>query len=125
MALALRDEGLIRKCFESRGGWKFHFDDYLADGRFYGEEFGKEHSMVGETLLWCRGVERLGLDGLGFGYVGKGGRRCGGTSRASWRSATPAWRSPAGSPTTPRSPWAAPADLDSVGRPPTSSRSRS
>jgi hypothetical protein len=73
MVVALEDEGLIRKCFESRGGWKFYFDDYLADGRFYGEEFGKQYSMIGEMFLWCRGVERLGLDGLGFGYVGKGG----------------------------------------------------
>ena len=73
MAVALEDEALIRRCFESRGGWKYFFDDYLADGRFYCEEFGKQYSMVGEMLLWCRGVERLGLDGLGFGYVGTGG----------------------------------------------------
>jgi hypothetical protein len=73
MAVALRDEKLIRQCFNSRGGWKFYFDDYLADGQFYGEEFGKQYSMIGEMFLWCRGVERLGLDELGFGYVGKGG----------------------------------------------------
>jgi hypothetical protein len=73
MAVALRDEQLIRRCFNSRGGWKYFFDDYLADGRFYGEEFGKQYSMIGEMFLWCRGVERLGLDELGYGYVGKGG----------------------------------------------------
>jgi hypothetical protein len=73
MAVALRDEKLIRQCFNSAGGWKYYFDDYLADGQFYGEEFGKQYSMIGEMFLWCRGVERLGLDGLGYGYVGKGG----------------------------------------------------
>jgi hypothetical protein len=73
MAVALRDEKLIRECFNSRGGWKYFFDDYLADGQFYCEEFGKQYSMMGEMFLWCRGVERLGLDELGFGYTGKGG----------------------------------------------------
>lgn len=73
MAVALQDQKLIRQCFDSRGGWKFYFDDYLADGRFYGEEFGKQYSMIGEMFLWCRGVERLGLDELGYGYTGKGG----------------------------------------------------
>ena len=73
MAVALRDEKLIRQCFNSRGGWKFYFDDYLADGQFYGEEFGKQYSMIGEMFLWCRGVERLGLNELGYGYTGKGG----------------------------------------------------
>jgi hypothetical protein len=71
MAVALRDEKLIRQCFNSRGGWKYYFDDYLADGRFYGEEFGKQYSMIGEMFLWCRGVERLGFDELGYGYSGK------------------------------------------------------
>lgn len=73
MAVALRDEKLIRECFNSSGGWKYYFDDYLADGKFYCEEFGKQYSMIGEMLLWCRGVERLGLDELGYGYTGKGG----------------------------------------------------
>jgi hypothetical protein len=73
MAVALRDEKLIRQCFHSKGGWKYYFDDYLADGQFYFEEFGKQYSMIGEMFLWCRGVERLGLDELGFGYTGKDG----------------------------------------------------
>jgi hypothetical protein len=73
MAVALRDEELIRQCFHSRGGWQYYFDDYLADGQFYGEEFGKQYSMIGEMFLWCRGLERLGLDELGYGYTGKGG----------------------------------------------------
>ncbi|MGA2035468.1 MAG: hypothetical protein ABSG68_24735, partial [Thermoguttaceae bacterium] len=73
MAVALGDEKLIRECFHSAGGWKYFFDDYLADGQFYGEEFGKQYSMIGEMFLWCRGVQRLGLDELGYGYTGKGG----------------------------------------------------
>jgi hypothetical protein len=73
MAVALRDEKLIRQCFNSGGGWKYYFDDYLADGQFYGEEFGKQYSMIGEMFLWCRGVERLGLNELGYAYTGKGG----------------------------------------------------
>ncbi len=73
MALALRDEKLIRECFHSAGGWKYYFDEYLADGQFYGEEFGKQYSMIGEMFLWCRGLQRLGLDELGYGYTGKGG----------------------------------------------------
>jgi hypothetical protein len=73
MAVALRDEKLIRECFHSAGGWKYYFDDYLADGQFYGEEFGKQYSMMGEMFLWCRGVKRLGLDELGYSYTGKGG----------------------------------------------------
>lgn len=31
MAVALRDEKLIRRCFASRGGRQCYFDDYLAD----------------------------------------------------------------------------------------------
>jgi hypothetical protein len=73
MAVALRDEKLIRECFQSAGGWKYYFDEYLADGQFYGEEFGKQYSMIGEMFLWCRGLQRLGLDELGYGYTGKGG----------------------------------------------------
>lgn len=69
MALALQDEQLIRELYETRAaGIRWFFDEYLADGRFYMEEFGKMYSCVGELLLWCRGCERLGLDELGFGH---------------------------------------------------------
>lgn len=73
MALALRDEKLVREVFASKGGWKYYFDDYLGDGQFYFEEFGKQYSMIGEMLLWCRGAQRLGLDELGYGYTGTSG----------------------------------------------------
>jgi hypothetical protein len=73
MAVALKDEELIRRCFEAPNGWKYYFDRYVSDGRFYNEEFGKQYSMIGEMLLWCRGLEQLGLDSMGFGYRGEGG----------------------------------------------------
>jgi len=72
MAVAMRDEKLIREIFAARGGWKWYFDEYICDGHFYNEEFGKHYSNIGEMLLWCRGLERLGLDELGYRYVGKG-----------------------------------------------------
>jgi hypothetical protein len=73
MALALGDAALIRQVFESNGGWKYYFDDYVADGRFYMEEFGKQYSMIGEMFLWCRGLDRLGLPQSGYDYTGKDG----------------------------------------------------
>ena len=73
LALALQDEELILEISEVRGSWKWYMDEYVADGAFYMEEFGKQYSMIGEMLLWCRGLERLGMGELGFGYEGKGG----------------------------------------------------
>ena len=73
MALALQDEKLIRECFSTPvGGFKWWMDHYVADQHFYMEEFKKQDSVFGELLLWCRGCKRLGLDELGFGYVGEG-----------------------------------------------------
>ncbi len=72
-ALAMGDEKLLRECIGAPGGWKWYFDEYIADGRFYSEEFGKQYSMNGEMLLFCRGLERAGLDALGYGFTGKGG----------------------------------------------------
>lgn len=73
MAVAMKDKKAIEMMFNSVGGWKWYMDEYVADGRFYMEEFGKQYSMIGEMLLWCRGLERLGLDKMGYGYTGKGG----------------------------------------------------
>ena len=74
MALALQDEALIREVYACRvAGFQWFMGEYVADGRFYMEEFGKQYSTFGELLLWCRGCERLGLDELGFGHVGKNG----------------------------------------------------
>ena len=39
-------------------------DEYVADGGFYMEEFGKYGSPVWAFLLWCEALERLG-DGAG------------------------------------------------------------
>ncbi|MFW6065398.1 MAG: hypothetical protein ACOC9S_01130 [Planctomycetota bacterium] len=73
LAVALQDEELIHRIAEVRGSWMWYMDEYVADGQFYMEEFGKQYSMIGEMLLWCRGLQRLGMDQLGFGYVGTGG----------------------------------------------------
>ncbi|MCC5830288.1 MAG: hypothetical protein JJU36_12655, partial [Phycisphaeraceae bacterium] len=73
MAVALKDEDLIRKMFESKGGFKFKMDDYLCKDGFYMEEFGKYYSNVGTMLMYCEGLERLGLGKYGYGYTGKHG----------------------------------------------------
>lgn len=73
MAAALQEEKLIRDVWQSNGGLKYYFDDYVSDGQFYNEEFGKQYSTMGKILLWGRAMERLGLDDLGYGYEGKGG----------------------------------------------------
>ena len=73
MAVALEDQKLIRTLANGNGGWKWYLDDYISDRYFYNEEFGKQYSMVGEMLLFARGLEWLGLDDLGYGYTGKGG----------------------------------------------------
>jgi hypothetical protein len=73
MAAALGDEALIRKVWKEYGSWKWYFDEYLCDIGFYSEEFGKMGSTPGAMLLYCRAVERLGLNELGYGCKGKGG----------------------------------------------------
>ncbi len=73
MALALADEKLIRRTWAAYGSWQWYFDEYLCDTGFYAEEFGKMGSTPGAMLLYCRGLQRLGLGELGYGYRGKGG----------------------------------------------------
>jgi len=73
MAVALRDTKLIRDVWSAYGSWKWYFDEYLCDTGFYSEEFSKMGSTPGAMFLVCRGLERLGLDELGYGYRGKGG----------------------------------------------------
>ncbi|MBM4038894.1 MAG: hypothetical protein FJ290_10300 [Planctomycetes bacterium] len=73
MAVALKDEKLIDAMFNATGGWKWFFDDYITDGRFYNEEFGKYYSNIGTMLMWCESLEKLGLGQYGYGYKGKGG----------------------------------------------------
>ena len=73
LAAAGGDEGLIRQVFETPRGWKWFFDVYLADGRFYMEEFGKYYSNIGSMILWCQGLRRLGLDRYGWGYAAPNG----------------------------------------------------
>jgi len=73
MAVALKDEKLIKAMFESAGGFKWFMDEYLGDGQFYMEEFSK-YSNLGHMMWYCEAVERLGLGKYGYGYVsGKSG----------------------------------------------------
>ncbi|MFO8013223.1 MAG: hypothetical protein R6X20_07950 [Phycisphaerae bacterium] len=73
MAVALGDEALVRKAWGAYGSWKWYFDAYLGDVGFYEEEFSKMGSTPGAMILYCRGLERLGLGDLGYGYTGEGG----------------------------------------------------
>jgi len=73
MSVALKDEKLIRRLWEAPSAFRWFMGDYVSDGCFYNEEFTKMQSIIGEMLLYCRGLERLGLDDLGYGFVGEGG----------------------------------------------------
>lgn len=82
MAAAMRDETLIRALASGNGGWTWYLDNYMTAEGFYMEEFGKQYSMIGEMLLFCRALDRLGLGKMGYGYQGTGG----GSMRAYLRS---------------------------------------
>ncbi|MFP4105987.1 MAG: hypothetical protein ACLFVU_07845 [Phycisphaerae bacterium] len=73
MSVALGDEQLIRKLWAAPSGYKWYFNAYLSDGGFYNEEFGKMTSLIGEMLLYSRGMDRLGLNDLGYGFTGPQG----------------------------------------------------
>ncbi|MFW6061475.1 MAG: hypothetical protein ACOC93_01580, partial [Planctomycetota bacterium] len=74
MAAALQDEQLIRETWKAYGSWKWYFDEYLSDVGFYQEEFSKQGSTPGAMLLYCRALQRLGLNELGYGYTGPSGQ---------------------------------------------------
>jgi hypothetical protein len=61
-ALELRKQIWVRLFVEERG--------MLASGR---AERGEVRSLIGELLLFCRAMDRLGLGELGYGFTGKGG----------------------------------------------------
>ena len=71
-ALITGDKRLIRGIFECSGGLKDYLDQ-MIDGYFSPTSGNPTHKLLGHLMLWCRGCERLGLDELGFGYVGKNG----------------------------------------------------
>ena len=72
MALALGDRRLAQAAFDAPSGPKAYFDG-MVDGYFTPHGFDPNPNCLGAMWLWCRGVERLGLNELGFGYVGKTG----------------------------------------------------
>lgn len=73
LSVALKDEALIRKLWNAPSGYRWFFEDYLSDGRFYNEEWAKMPSLIGTYCLYARGLDRLGLSKLGFDFVGKNG----------------------------------------------------
>lgn len=73
MSVALKDEKLIRRLWEAPSAFRWFMNDYVSDGCFYNEEFTKMQSIIGEMLLYCRGLDRLGLDELGYGFEGQDG----------------------------------------------------
>jgi hypothetical protein len=72
MALATLDKRLIQAAFEAPSGVKAYFDG-MADGYFSPDGCNPDPNAVGAMWLWCRAVEKLGRNELGFGYTGKGG----------------------------------------------------
>lgn len=73
MAVAIKDEERIRKLHNHPSGFRWYFEDYLSDGQFYNEEFAKMTSLMGQFLLYARGLDRLGLPELGFDFKGRNG----------------------------------------------------
>jgi len=71
-ALALGDKRLIRGVFECTGGLK-DFLDSLTDGYYPRGAGNPSYRTLGQLLIWCRAVRRLGMNDIGFGYVGKDG----------------------------------------------------
>jgi hypothetical protein len=72
LALATTDKRVVEAAFEAPGGPKAYFDR-MVDGCFSPDGCNPDQKMVGAMWLWCRGVERLGMNEMGFGYTGKGG----------------------------------------------------
>ncbi len=73
MSVTVGDEQLIRKLWAAPSGFRWYMDEYLSDGGFYNEEFGKMTSLIGEMLIYCRGLDRIGLSELGYDFEGRGG----------------------------------------------------
>jgi hypothetical protein len=73
MAVALGDPVLLEKVFTSLGGLQWWFDEYLGDGTFYMEEFGKFYSNVGSMIQYANACDRLGLGRFGWDYQGRNG----------------------------------------------------
>ena len=70
-SLMTRDKRIIQGIFETSGGFKSLIDS-LMDGRLSPGAGNPYLRTLGHLLLWCRGCKRLGMDEMGFGYVGQG-----------------------------------------------------
>lgn len=72
VSVALGEKRLIEAVFKSPSGPKAYLDR-MVDGYFSPKGNRPDAPCIGALWLWCRGVERLGLNHLGFGYVGTTG----------------------------------------------------
>ena len=66
-ALATKDKRLIKGIFNCRGGGKDYFDG-IREGHFTRHGWNPSHRTLGQIWTWCRAVERLGMNEIGFGY---------------------------------------------------------
>ena len=71
-ALATKDKRLIRGIFNCKGGGKDYFDGIL-EGHFTRHGWNPSHRTIGQMWTWCRAVERLGMNDVGFGYKNRKG----------------------------------------------------
>ena len=72
VSLASGDKRLIEFVFNLPSGPKAYLDG-MTDGRFPAHGGRPDIAGLGVLWLWCRGVERIGMNHLGFGYVGANG----------------------------------------------------
>jgi len=70
--LVTRDKRIIKGLFECPGGIRDYLDS-LLDGRFSRGNGNPSQKNLGHLMLWCRGVQRLGLGEYGFDYKSKTG----------------------------------------------------
>jgi len=73
MAMALRDEKLIREVWSTHGSYQWYISEYLGDLGFYSEELSKMGATPGALLIYCIAAKNAGLNELGFGYKPKDG----------------------------------------------------
>ncbi len=72
-AAATGDRDFIRTLWSAPNGLKWYLDEYLSDGGFYNEEFGKSMWMYEPMAQWCWAMDRLGMGDIGWDYKGRQG----------------------------------------------------
>lgn len=72
VSLASGDKRLVDLVFKVPSGPKAYLDG-MVDGYFPRYGGRPDLAALGVLWFWCRGVERLGMSGMGFGCVGENG----------------------------------------------------